>query len=43
MAKTNYGNYTKEQLIEELKKLSKRKKYGLVWEEEKTTEKLLRQ
>ena len=35
MAKSNYENYTKEQLIEELKKLSKRKKYGLVWEEEK--------
>ena len=38
MAKSNYENYTKEQLIEELKKLSKRKKYGLVWEEEKTKE-----
>lgn len=39
MAKDKYENYTKEQLIEELKKLSKRKKYGLVWEEEKTKEK----
>lgn len=39
MAKSNYENYTREQLIEELKKLSKRKKYGLVWEEEKTKEK----
>ena len=39
MAKNNYENYTKEQLIAELKKLSKRKKYGLVWEEEKTKEK----
>lgn len=39
MAKNNYENYTKEQLIEELRKLSKRKKYGLVWEEEKTKEK----
>ncbi len=39
MAKTNYENYTREQLIAELKKLSKRKKYGLVWEEEKTKEK----
>ncbi|MDP2207211.1 MAG: DNA methyltransferase, partial [Bacteroidota bacterium] len=39
MAKSNYENYTKEQLIAELKKLSKRKKYGLVWEEEKTKEK----
>src|SRR3989339_1028447 len=39
MAKSNYEDYTREQLIEELKKLSKRKKYGLVWEEEKTKEK----
>lgn len=39
MAKANYENYTREQLIAELKKLSKRKKYGLVWEEEKTKEK----
>lgn len=39
MAKNNYKDYTKEQLIEELKKLSKRKKYGLVWEEETTKEK----
>src|SRR3989304_5312011 len=38
MAKSNYEDYTREQLIEELKKLSKRKKYGLVWEEEKTKE-----
>src|SRR3989339_1965695 len=39
MAKNNYENYTHAQLIAELKKLSKRKKYGLVWEEEKTKEK----
>ena len=39
VAKNNYENYTKEQLIDELKKLNKRKKYGLVWEEEKTKEK----
>src|SRR3972149_4320504 len=39
MAKSNYENYTHAQLVEELKKLSKRKKYGLVWEEEKTKEK----
>lgn len=39
MAKSNYEDYTKEQLIEELKKLDKRKRYGLVWEEEKTKEK----
>jgi len=39
MAKNNYDSYTREQLIAELKKLNKRKKYGLVWEEEKTKEK----
>ncbi|MBU0560093.1 MAG: hypothetical protein KKG93_11050 [Bacteroidetes bacterium] len=38
MAKNNYENYTHAQLIAELKKLSKRMKYGLVWEEEKTKE-----
>ncbi|MBR9683750.1 site-specific DNA-methyltransferase [Candidatus Woesearchaeota archaeon] len=37
--KKDYNNYTKEQLIAELKKLNKRKKYGLVWEEDKTKEK----
>ena len=37
--KTNkYENYTREQLFAEIEKLSKRKKYGLVWEEEKTKE-----
>src|SRR3990172_8461293 len=39
MAKNNYDHYTHAQLIAELRKLSKRKKYGLVWEEEKTKEK----
>ncbi len=34
-----YENYTREELITELNKLSKRKKYGLVWEEERTQEK----
>jgi len=33
-----YENYTREQLLAEVEKLSKRKKYGLVWEEEKTKE-----
>jgi DNA modification methylase len=36
--KSKYETYTRTQLVEELKKLSKRKKYGLVWEEEKTKE-----
>jgi adenine-specific DNA-methyltransferase len=39
MAKDKYDSYTREQAIEELRKLEKRKKYGLVWEEEKTMEK----
>lgn len=39
MAKSKYESYTHAQLVEEIKKLSKRKKYGLVWEEEKTREK----
>lgn len=39
MAKDKYEKYTREQLIEELRKLGKRKKYGLVWEEERTEEK----
>lgn len=39
MAKSKYDTYTHAQLVEEIKKLNKRKKYGLVWEEEKTKEK----
>jgi adenine-specific DNA-methyltransferase len=39
MPKKKYDNYTREQLLAEVEKLSKRKKYGLVWEEEKTKEK----
>jgi adenine-specific DNA-methyltransferase len=39
MAKSKYESYTHTQLVEEIKKLSKRKKYGLVWEEERTKEK----
>jgi adenine-specific DNA-methyltransferase len=39
LTKKNYESYTREQLIAELKNLNKRKKYGLVWEEEKTKEK----
>jgi len=38
MAKKDYVNWTKEDLIEELKKLEKRKKYGLVWEEDREPE-----
>lgn len=39
MAKKDYKEYTKQQLIDELNKLGKKKKYGLVWEQEKTKEK----
>lgn len=33
MTSKDYSDFTKEQLIEEIKKLEKRKKYGLVWED----------
>ncbi len=33
MAKRDYKNWTKEELIKEIKRVKKRKKYGLVWEE----------
>ncbi|MBL7131874.1 MAG: site-specific DNA-methyltransferase [Candidatus Omnitrophica bacterium] len=35
MAKNNYQNWTKEELIARIKTLEKRKKYGLVWEDKK--------
>lgn len=31
MGKNNYQDWTKEELIQEIKRLKKRKKYGLVW------------
>jgi len=33
MSKPNYADYTKEELIKELKAVKKAKKYGLVWED----------
>ena len=33
MGKNNYQNWTKKELLKEIKHLKKRKKYGLVWEE----------
>ena len=36
MGKNNYQDWIKEDLIQEIKRLRKRKKYGLVWDEEKT-------
>jgi len=36
--KKNYSGWTKEELIAHIEKLEKRKKYGLVWDEERTRE-----
>jgi len=33
MAKKDYSNWTKEELVKRIKELEKRKKYGLVWED----------
>ncbi|WP_201328885.1 site-specific DNA-methyltransferase [Thermotomaculum hydrothermale] len=33
MVEKNYSKWTKEDLIKEIKKLKKRKKYGIVWED----------
>jgi len=33
MAKKNYSEWSKEELVRELKKVEKRKKYGIVWED----------
>ena len=38
LKKTNYSKWAKTKLIKEIKKLQKGKKYGLVWDEEKTKE-----
>jgi adenine-specific DNA-methyltransferase len=39
MSKDNYKDLSKEELIEKIEKLESRKKYGLIWDEEKTKEK----
>lgn len=36
--KIDYGRWSKPELIREIKKLNKRKKYGLVWDEERMKE-----
>lgn len=36
--KNKYTDWTKEDLIKQICALEKRKKYGLVWDEEKTKE-----
>ncbi|MBL7198013.1 MAG: site-specific DNA-methyltransferase [Candidatus Omnitrophica bacterium] len=41
MAKRDYQNWSKEELIREVQKLEKRKKYGIVWDEEKNPEKVV--
>ena len=33
MPKENYSEWTKQELIREIKKLKKRKKYGILWED----------
>lgn len=38
MKKSKYADWAKEELIKRIEALEKRKKYGLVWEEEKTKE-----
>jgi adenine-specific DNA-methyltransferase len=38
MVKTNYSDWNKNDLIKEIQKFKKRKKYGVVWDEEKTKE-----
>ena len=38
MPKRDYSQWDKQDLIAHIEKLKKRKKYGLVWDEEKTSE-----
>ncbi len=38
MAKKNFNGWSKEDLIKHVEKLEKRKKYGLVWDEERVKE-----
>lgn len=41
--KPNYADYSKDELIAEITELKKRKKYGLVWDEEREPEKVVTQ
>ena len=43
MAKNNYNNWTKEQLVDEVARLREHKKYGFVWEENKHKEGVVEQ
>ena len=38
MPKKDYQNLSKEELLKVVEKLESRKKYGLIWDEEKTKE-----
>ena len=40
MTKIDYSDWSKEQLIKELEKFKTRKKYGIVWDDEKVPEKV---
>lgn len=41
MSKKDYSDWSKEDLLRELKKIEKRKKYGIVWDAEKEPEKVV--
>jgi len=41
MAKKDYSNLTKDQLLDVIEKLEGKKKYGLVWDEERVPEKVV--
>lgn len=41
MTKKDYSNFTKEQLLSLIEKLEDKKKYGLVWDEERVPEKVV--
>lgn len=41
MSKKDYSDWSKEELLRELKKAEKRKKYGIVWDSEKEPEKVV--
>jgi adenine-specific DNA-methyltransferase len=41
MSKRDYSNFTKEQLLEVIEKLEVKKKYGLVWDEERVIERVV--
>ena len=39
--KKDYSGWSKEELVREINSLKKRKKYGLVWDEEREPEKVV--